>query len=437
LATNPAVAVERLSKYFPHIELSRLLRGSAFHGSWALREVDLELWPGEALCIMGPNGSGKTTLLKLIATLLLPTEGRIFVQGLDAMRRPLAAKRHLGFITANEESFYGRLTGRQNLAFFARLHNLEPKAAIDPVAQLLQLEPYLDRHFFACSTGIRRRFDIARGLLHHPDILLLDEPTTNLDPCGLVFRNPRRREHSLGQDFAEEWTESRSAFFLTDYRAKNLATIARWVLDRHPAPGSVLDIGSSYGTLLEMFPESWRRVGIEPSGRACQVARERLPGAQIINSLLGDVTLPEASFEVICLVDTAYYLAYPLRDLRRVRRLLKPGGMLIIEAQNFANRGYVYRWLKHPFSDTWMYFYTPATLEKILVEAGMEVKASFSLPGHQVGAKERWARFLTWTEYYLTEAIAKVSAGRVNLTPHFVLVATRGADEPRGTTALR
>jgi ABC-type multidrug transport system ATPase subunit len=186
LATNPAVAVERLSKYFPHIELSRLLKGSAFHGSWALREVDLELWPGEALCIMGPNGSGKTTLLKLIATLLLPTEGRIFVQGLDAMRRPLAAKRHLGFITANEESFYGRLTGRQNLAFFARLHNLEPKAAIDPVAQLLQLEPYLDRHFFACSTGIRRRFDIARGLLHHPDILLLDEPTTNLDPISAM-----------------------------------------------------------------------------------------------------------------------------------------------------------------------------------------------------------------------------------------------------------
>ena len=249
--------------------------------------------------------------------------------------------------------------------------------------------------------------------------------------CGLVFRTPRRLEQSVGQVFAEQWTESRSSFFLINYREKNLATIARWVLDRHPAPGSVLDIGSSYGTLLGMFPESWIRVGIEPSGTACQVARERLPGAQIIHSFLGEASLPDASFDVVTMVDMVYHLPFPLRDLRRVKRLLKPGGILIIESQNFANRGYVYRWLKHPFSDTWMYFYTPASLKRILGEVGMKVKASFSLPGHQVGARGRLARFLTWTEYYLTESIAKISAGRVNLTPHFVLVATLGNNEPR------
>jgi hypothetical protein len=78
-----------------------------------------------------------------------------------------------------------------------------------------------------------------------------------------------------------------------------------------------------------------------------------------------------------------------------------------------------------------MYFYTPATLKRILGEVGMQVKASFSLPGHQVGAKRLLPRFLTWTEYYLTESIAKISSGRVNLTPHFVLVATLGNNEPR------
>jgi hypothetical protein len=81
-----------------------------------------------------------------------------------------------------------------------------------------------------------------------------------------------------------------------------------------------------------------------------------------------------------------------------------------------------------------MYFYTPATLKRILEKAGMKVKASFSLPGHQVGAKRRLARLLTWTEYYLTESIAKISAGRVDLTPHFVLVATLANNEPRLTS---
>jgi ABC-type Na+ transport system ATPase subunit NatA len=101
------------------MELRRFFTVGKFSGNWALQEVDLELDFGENLCILRPNGSGKTTLLTLIATLLIPTQGRIFVQRHDTIRRPLAVKRHLGFITCKEMSFYGRLTGWQNLAFFA------------------------------------------------------------------------------------------------------------------------------------------------------------------------------------------------------------------------------------------------------------------------------------------------------------------------------
>lgn len=114
--STPAVAVSGLSKYFPQIELRHLLTGRRALGVWALKDAAFELETGEGLCLVGPNGSGKTTLMKLIATLLTPTRGRIFIQGNDTQARPRAAKRHLGFITCNEESFYGRLSGWQNLA---------------------------------------------------------------------------------------------------------------------------------------------------------------------------------------------------------------------------------------------------------------------------------------------------------------------------------
>jgi ABC-2 type transport system ATP-binding protein len=184
MGATPAVAVSHLSKYFPLITLRRLLTGKGQPGVWALREVDFDLLPGEVLFILGPNSSGKTTLVKLIAGLLAPTGGRIFVHGLDAARFPLQVKRRLGYITCNEYSFYGRLTGWQNLAFFAKLQNLEPHIAIPPVVETLRLTEYLERRFYTYSTGIKRRLDIARGLLHQPDILLLDEPTTNLDPLS-------------------------------------------------------------------------------------------------------------------------------------------------------------------------------------------------------------------------------------------------------------
>jgi ABC-2 type transport system ATP-binding protein len=186
LSSAPAVTVSNLSKYFPQLELRQFLTWRRPPGVWALKDVELELAPGENLTLVGPNGSGKTTLIKLIATLLVPDQGRIFVHGRDAGRHPLEARRRLGYITANEYSFYGRLSGRQNLAFFAQLHGLDPRVVIPPVARRLKLEPHLDRRFFSYSTGIKRRLDIARGLLHQPDILLLDEPTSNLDPITAV-----------------------------------------------------------------------------------------------------------------------------------------------------------------------------------------------------------------------------------------------------------
>jgi len=138
-------------------------------------------------------------------------------------------------------------------------------------------------------------------------------------------------------------------------------------------PGVILDIGSSYGNLLAQFPETWERFGIEPSRAACQIAQRRLSDAKIINGTLATAKFPEKRFDIITMVDSFYYLHHPVRDLSRLPDLLKPKGMVLIEAPNFANRGPVYRWIRHPFDDTWMYFYTPKSLEKILSKAGLKV----------------------------------------------------------------
>ncbi|MGP8050752.1 MAG: class I SAM-dependent methyltransferase [Desulfobaccales bacterium] len=248
--------------------------------------------------------------------------------------------------------------------------------------------------------------------------------------CDLVYRSPRRREDEQIHHFQEEWTEARPAFQLEGYRSENLRRLAEWILQWHPAPGAMLDIGSSYGALLAQFPRSWRLCGIEPSRTACQIARGRLPHATIINASLGEARLAAESFDVITLVDAVYYLHQPLRDLGRIRDALKPGGLALVESPNFANRGWVYRWLGHHFDDTWMYFYTPATLEKMLNKAGMEVAARLDLPGHQAGSPHLWRRLLTRMEFTVFQALRKLTANRIDLGPHFVLAARPNKSNP-------
>lgn len=243
--------------------------------------------------------------------------------------------------------------------------------------------------------------------------------------CGLVFRNPRLKENVQTRHFEEEWTESRPAVQLEAYRTKILKSIVGWILRMRPTPGVILDIGSSYGNLLAQFPETWERFGIEPSMKACQIAQRRLPEAQIINSTLAAAKLPEKAFDVITLVDSIYYFHHPVRDLSRLPNLLKPKGMVLIEAQNFANRGLVYRWLGHPFDDTWMYFYTPRSLERILNQAGLKVVDRIDLPGHQIGSSNFLSRSITWSEFAILKTLRKLSGNRLDLVPHFVLVAQR------------
>lgn len=153
----------------------------------ALRGVDLGVPFGETVALLGPNGAGKTTLLRILGTTVLPDRGTALVAGHDVERDPGAVRRSVGLMLGDERSWYWRLSGRKNLEFFAVLHGLRRRAAAQRARELLeelQLADAADRRFDGYSSGMRARLSLARALISEPPVLLLDEPTRNLDPAA-------------------------------------------------------------------------------------------------------------------------------------------------------------------------------------------------------------------------------------------------------------
>ena len=162
------------------------LRRSSKQEIVAVQGVSFQIKAGELFGLLGPNGAGKTTLIKLLSTLIIPTSGMARVNGYDLGNED-KVKAAIGLVTSAERSFYWRLTGRENLQFFASLFGLSPtqtKTRIKELSALFDLEEFMDRRFDQCSSGIKQRLALARGMLHHPQILFLDEPTLNLDPIA-------------------------------------------------------------------------------------------------------------------------------------------------------------------------------------------------------------------------------------------------------------
>lgn len=179
-----AVETTALTKRFPKTTGWRGLFSASELARPAVGNVDLRVRQGELFGLLGPNGAGKTTLVKILSTLIQPTSGSAHVNGY-ALGQDGAIKASIGLVTSDERSFYWRLTGRQNLEFFARLHGIpanETSARVAAVLEKMELEAVADQRFLVYSTGMRQRLSIARALLNQPRLMFLDEPTQGLDP---------------------------------------------------------------------------------------------------------------------------------------------------------------------------------------------------------------------------------------------------------------
>ena len=150
----------------------------------ALNGVSFEVRPAELFGLLGPNGSGKTTLFRILSTLMVPTSGSAMIAGLDAVRDPGALRRHIG-VVFQAQSVDPKLTAYENLWHQGHLYGLRGRELKQRITEILTRIGLLDRRNDRVETfsgGMQRRIELAKGLLHHPEVLLLDEPTTGLDP---------------------------------------------------------------------------------------------------------------------------------------------------------------------------------------------------------------------------------------------------------------
>ncbi len=200
------------------IEVSNLTK--KYHDLTAVDDISFKVDKGEIFAFLGPNGAGKSTTIKMLTTLLHPTAGKIMINGYDPVKQPYQARCSFG-IVFQDPSLDDELTAYENMEFHAVIYGIDKKTRRQRIEQMLKFVELWDRrkdlvkHF---SGGMRRRLEIARGLLHHPKILFLDEPTLGLDP------QTRNHIWSYIKDLNKD--EGVTVFFTTHYmeEAQNVAS---------------------------------------------------------------------------------------------------------------------------------------------------------------------------------------------------------------------
>lgn len=201
----------------------------------AVNNVTFEVGQGEIFAFLGPNGAGKSTTIKMLTTLLHPTSGQILLNGNDPVKNQINSRKSFG-IVFQDPSIDDELTAYENMYFHGLLYDVESKLMAKRITELLTMVELLDRKDSQVKTfsgGMKRRLEIARGLLHHPKILFLDEPTVGLDP--------QTRNHIWSYIENLSKTENITIFFTTHYMEEADRVAQRVAIIDH---GSIIESGT-------------------------------------------------------------------------------------------------------------------------------------------------------------------------------------------------
>jgi ABC-2 type transport system ATP-binding protein len=217
----------------------------------AVRGVSFAVERGELFGLLGPNGAGKTTTIKMLITLLLPTAGSAHVLGLDVVERAREVRERIGYVFGGDRGLYERLSARDNLRYFAELYGVSGRAQrlrIDEVLELVGLKGREQERVEGYSRGMRQRLHIARGILHDPEVVFLDEPTIGVDPVGA---------RDLRQTIGDLVRAGKTVLLTTHYMFEadalcdRIAVIARGRIVGEGTPAA-LKAGVNEGTVTEI-----------------------------------------------------------------------------------------------------------------------------------------------------------------------------------------
>src|SRR5437588_365636 len=236
----------------------------------AVRGISFEVAEGELFGLLGPNGAGKTTTIKMLITLLLPTAGEARVLGHDVVREAREVRKRIGYVFGGERGLYERLSGLDNLRYFAELYAVPPRAQRARIGEVLELVGLTGREkerVEGYSRGMRQRLHIARGLLHDPPVVFLDEPTIGVDPVGA--RDLRATIASLA-NAGKTVLLTTHYMFEADALCDRIAVIARGKIVAEGTPrdlkalvaeGSVVEI-ETFGVSTETVEQLGRTPGV-------------------------------------------------------------------------------------------------------------------------------------------------------------------------------